>query len=265
MSLLDDLRNQADVLRKQQASGSSMRDHHFHAIHARLKVAYKYLSELVDSLNTLQPEVIRYYYVEPSRILENLRQGSYAISARKKTIDNADYFEEVVVRTRCTGTRKLCFDKEGDALVNRMRDSLWGHSLRFDLRESRSERGYINSGSFTVEPDVPVSISIAGVPDLGHIAIVIRNLEKLGEMSFTYEIDEVDIPLVEELAGLLIGKPNRFRTMGKHQQALRASASIPPPRQEPDPQPPMPATPTVEEAPRSLFGSLKSRLSRRTD
>jgi hypothetical protein len=265
MSLLDDLKNQAEVLRKRQQSGSSIQDHHFREIHERLKVIHKHLNELVDSLNTLQPEVIRYFYVEPSKVLEDLRQSGYTLSVRRKTIDHADYFEEVVVRTRCVGTRKLSFDKEDDAPVSRMREFLWSNSLKFDLRESRSERGYTRGGSFTIEPDVPVSISIAGVPERGHVVIVIRNLEKLGEVSYTYEIDEVDIPLIEELARLLIGKPNQFRTIGRHQQPVRTSAYVPPPRSEPVARPTTPDTPPGNEAPRSLLGSLKSLLQRKTD
>jgi len=265
MSLLDDLKNQAEVLRKRQESGSALHDHYFREIHERLKVIFLHLNELVNSLNTIRPEVIRYFYIEPSTMLEDLRQADYAISARRKTIDHADYFEEVLLRTRCVGTAKLRFEKDSDALVTRMREFLWSNSLKFDLREYRSERGYVQSGAFIVEPEVPVTITIAVVPDRGHIVIVTRNLDKLGEVSYTYEIDEVDIPLIEELAKLLIGKPNQFRSMGKHQQPVRAAARPRPPQAEPEPEPPMVDDPPEDNAPRSIFGSLKSLLKRKAD
>jgi hypothetical protein len=265
MSLLDDLKNQAEVLRKRQQSGSALHDHYFREIHERLKAVFLHLNELVNSLNTIRPEVIRYFYIEPSSMLEDLRQADYAISARRKTIDYVDYFEEVLLRTRCVGSTKLRFEKDSDALVTRMREFLWSNSLKFDLREYRSERGYVQSGAFTVEPEVPVTITIAGVPDRGHIVIVTRNLEKLGEVSYTYEIDEVDIPLIEELAKLLIGKPNQFRSMGKHQQPVRTAARPRPPRAEPEPEPPMVDDRPEDNAPRSIFGSLKSLLKRKAD
>ncbi len=69
MSLLDDLKTQAEVLRKRQHSGSELHDHHFREIHERLKVIYQNLNELVNSLNTIRPEVIRYFYIEPSSVL----------------------------------------------------------------------------------------------------------------------------------------------------------------------------------------------------
>jgi len=265
MSLLDDLKNQAEVLRKRQQSGSALHDHYFREIHERLKAVFLHLNELVNSLNTIRPEVIRYFYIEPSTMLEDLLQADYAISARRKTIDHADYFEEVLLRTRCVGTAKLRFEKDSDALVTRMREFLWSNSLKFDLREYRSERGYVQSGAFIVEPEVPVTITIAGVPDRGHIVIVTRNLDKLGEVSYTYEIDEVDTPLIEELAKLLIGKPNQFRSMGKHQQPVRTAARPRPPRAEPEPEPPMVDDPPEDNAPRSIFGSLKSLLKRKAD
>jgi hypothetical protein len=265
MSLLDDLKNQAEVLRKRQQSGSALQDHYFREIHERLKAIYQHLNELVNSLNTIRPEVIRYFYIEPSSVLEDMRQADYAISAKRKSIDYVDYFEEVLLRTRCVGEHKLRFEKDSDALVTRMREFLWGNSLKFDLREYRSERGYVQSGAFTVEPEVPVSISISGVPERGHILIVTRNLEKLGEVTYTYEIDEVDTPLIEELAKLLIGKTNQFRLMGKHQQPVRTAARIRPVREEPEPEPPIVETPVEDDAPKSLFGSLKSLLKRKAD
>ncbi|MBY0436917.1 MAG: hypothetical protein K2W80_01910 [Burkholderiales bacterium] len=265
MSLLDDLKNQAEVLRKRQQSGSALHDHYFREIHERLKGIYQHLNELVNSLNTIRPEVIRYFYIEPSSVLEDLRQADYAISAKRKSIDYVDYFEEVLLRTRCVGTEKLRFEKDAEVLVTRMREFLWSNSLKFDLREYRSERGYVQSGSFTVEPEVPVSISITGVPDRGHILIVTRNLEKLGEVTYTFEIDEVDTPLIEEMAKLLIGKPNHFRSMGKHQQPVRTAARIRPVREELEPEQPMAEPPAEDVAPKSLFGSLKSLLKRKAD
>jgi len=267
MSLLDDLKNQAELLRKRQQSGSALHDHYFREIHERLKVVYAHLNELVNSLNTIRPEVIRYFYIEQSSVLEDMRQGDYAVTARRKAIDYVDYYEELLVRTRCVGTTKLKFEKDSEALVNRMREFLWGNSLKFDLREYRSERGYVQNGSFTVEPEVPVAITITGVPDKGHIVITTKNLEKLGEVSYIYEIDEVDIPLIEELAKLLIGKPNQFRMTGKHQQPVRAAPRARPAPVEPEPEPPVMDDPPIEgdNAKKGLFGSLKSLLKRKSE
>ncbi len=267
MSLLDDLKNQAEVLRKRQQSGSALHDHYFREIHERLKLVYQHMNELAKSLNTIRPEVIRYFYIEGSTVLEGLRQADYQVSARRKTIDHADYFEELVVRTRCVGTEKLRFAKESEPLVTRMREFLWGNSLKFDLRESRSERGYVQSGTFTVEPEVPVSITVSGVPERGHILIVTRNLEKLGEVTYTYEIDEVDTPLLEELTRLLIGKPNQFRRMGKHQQPMRPAQRARPVTETPvpEPEPPVIDDLPAEDSPKSILGSLRSLLRRRPD
>ncbi len=265
MSLLDDLKNQAEVLRKRQQSGSALHDHYFREIHERLKLVYQHMNELAKSLNTIRPEVIRYFYIDGSTVLEGLRQADYQVSARRKTIDHADYFEALLVRTRCVGTEKLRFAKESEPLVTRMREFLWGNSLKFDLRESRSERGYVQSGTFTVEPEVPVSITVSGVPERGHILIVTRNLENLGEVTYTYEIDEVDIPLLEELTRLLIGKPNQFRRMGKHQQPMRPAQRARPVTETPEPEPSVIDDLPADDSPKSILGSLRSLLRRRPD
>jgi len=114
---------------------------------------------------------------------------------------------------------------------------------------------------------VPVAITITGVPDKGHIVITTKNLEKLGEVGYIFEIDEVDIPLIEELAKLLIGKPNQFRTMGKHQQPVRAAPRARQAPVEAEPEPPGMDDPSIEDdnVKKGLFGSLKSLLKRKPE
>lgn len=227
MSLLDELKLQADALRQRQQSGQETYEDNVKRIHARLKEAHGKLYELVNSLNVVKPEVTRYYYLEGNKVLDGLRQGEYALSARRKSIDHTDYFEEIILRTQCRRDGFLTVEKDSEALVERMKQFLWSNNLKFDLKETRSERGYTERGVFAVLQEVPIHITIAGLPQKGQVVIMTKNLEKLGEIVYTYDIDEIDATLVEELARLLLNKPNQFRSLGRHQQAVLAHAPAP--------------------------------------
>jgi len=223
MSLLDDLKNQAEVVRHRQRSGAELVEHYFYEIHERLKSVHRQLFDLVGALNTVRPDVPRHYYVDGSVVLDGLQQADYALSEKKRTIEFHDYFTELQLRTHAVGQKKLVIEKESEPLVQRLREFLWGHALKFDLREVRAERRYIERGVFTLEPDVPISITITGVPAQREVHVSIRNLEKLGEVVYRYDLDEFGDELVEELIKMLLGKPNDLRTRGRYQQPRPAS------------------------------------------
>ncbi len=226
MSLLDDLKNQAEVVRNRQRSGAELVEHYFYEIHERLKAVHKQLLDLATALNTVRPDVPRHYYVDGTSVLDGLRQQDYALSEKKRTIEFHDYYTELQLRTHAVGDRRLVIEKDSEPLVTRLREFLWGHALRFDLREMRAERRYIERGVFTIEPDVPISLTVTGVPEQREIRLVIRNLEKLGEVTYRYDLDEFNDELIEELIKLLLGKPNDFRTRGRHQQRPVAAARV---------------------------------------
>jgi hypothetical protein len=101
------------------------------------------------------------------------------------------------------------------------------NNLKFDLKEIRSERGYIERGIFSLAPEVPVAITISANLETAQIKIVTKNLEKFGEYTYTYDYDEFSNEIMEELGKIIIDKPNKFRTMGKHQAAMRSTSTPP--------------------------------------
>lgn len=264
MSLLDDLKNQAEVVRNRQRSGAELVEHYFYEIHERLKALHKQLLDLTGALNTVRPDVPRHYYVDGSLVLDGLQQTDYSLSEKKRTIEFHDYFTELQLRARAVGQKRLVVEKESEPVVLRLRDFLWGHALRFDLREVRAERRYIERGVFTIEPDVPIALTITGVPEQREVRLTVRNLEKLGEVSYRYELDEFNDELVEELIKMLLGKPNDFRTRGRHQQRQTVVAHRPEPAPAPVAAPSTPAAPATVPAPEApvATGGLRGLFRR---
>lgn len=222
MGLLDDLKQQAHSLRVEQQASSEQRNQQLQAAHDKLNETLHYWVDLFNSLNVIKPPVPRYFYLDGGAIqLENLLQCDYNVNGRRRTVDHRDYIDAVVLRFRCVSGEKLKVEKESDALVQRMREHLWSHALKFEVDEIR-ERGYLARGTFTIHPEVPVTVTIESDSERSQVKISTRNLEKLGEYEYVFDLDEYGTPVLEELAKLILGKPNAMRSSGRHQAAARS-------------------------------------------
>jgi len=262
MSLLDELKQQAEALRLEQQVSQDERSQHLVLTHAMLKDALNYWVEVFNSLNVIRPVIPRGYYLDSGAArFDNLMQCDYNVNARNLTRDQRDYLEAIALRFRCVGDRKVTIVKHSDQLVQQIREHLWMNNLKFDLREIRNERGYVEGGVFTVNCEVPVMITITADLEDSRIKIVTANFETLGEYEYLYDYDEFGNQILEELAKAILGKPNAFRVLGRHQQAMRATPTRAA-RLEPEdlaqPQSPQAETDHTGGPTRSFASNLKS-------
>ncbi len=266
MGILDDLKQQAEALRLEQQVSQEERGQSLLLAHTKLKDALHYWVELFNSLNVIKPVVQRSYYLDSGTTrLDDLVQCDYNVNGRRLTRDHRDYIEAITLRFRCVADRKVTIEKQGDRTVQQMREHLWMNNIRFDVKEIRNERGYLERGVFTVNCEVPVTITISAEVENSHIKIVTSNLETLGEYAYLYDFDEFPNAILEELAKAVLGKQNAFRALGRHQQAMRAKparAARPEPDESAQPQPPQAETDHAGDQPKGFVGSLKSILKR---
>lgn len=229
MGLLDELKQQAESLRQKQQVKQQLTqeeiEQNLQLMHAKFKDALHYWKELFDSLNVVKPVISRCYYLEGATQLENLLQCDYKADDRSLTVDQKDYTNSLVLRYHCVADRKVTIEKQMAPVVQRTRDYLWLHNLTFDLKETRNERGYVERGIFIVTCQVPVLITIVANIENSQVKITTKNLEKLGEYTYIYDFDEFGRELQEELAKVILAKPNALRAMGRHQQALRTATA----------------------------------------
>jgi len=221
MSLLDDLKQQAELLRQKQQVTQEEINQNLLAAHAKLNEALRYWVDLFNSLNVIKPVIPRAYYLESGATkLENLLQCDYNVNGRRLTADHKDYIEAVVLRFRCLSDQKLTIEKKSEPMVQRLREHLWSNNIKFDLKELRNERGYVERGIFVIIAEVPVALAITADLEMARIKITVKNLERLGEYVYVYDFDEFNRELLEELAKVIIGKPNTFRSMGRYQESV---------------------------------------------
>ena len=223
MGLLDDLKQQAERQKQQQESGQTVRGQNLQAVQTALGEAFRYLSELAKTLNTVKPQVYRLFYVDVSTKLDQLAQCDYTVREKRKTVDNKDYLEEVKFLFRSVGSQNVTIEKDSPQNVERLREQLWLYNFKFECKEIKNERGMIVRGTFTVFTDVPASATFVGDWDAGKIKLTLKNIEKSGDADYIYEAAEVNPALFEELAKLLVGKPNNLRNLGSYQVMMRTT------------------------------------------
>ncbi|MGE5522957.1 MAG: hypothetical protein ACM3SS_04515 [Rhodospirillaceae bacterium] len=259
MDLLDELKRQAESQKKQQEAREQDQAQILTSIHEALGGMSKYFTELANSLNVVKPEVARNYVVHGTSTLQRLLQGDYFVRERKKSIDFRDYFEQVTLRFHAVGQQVLSIECFADHATDRLRNYLQAYGLRFETQAFRNDRGVTLRTVFSVLPDVPATITAVADWNTGTIRLKMRNVETIGDAEYCYEPAEVDRKLLDELAKLILGQPNEFRTMGRHQESLRVRIVARPIERAPEHQAQAESLPVRQpESKPGLFGGLKS-------
>ena len=220
MGLLDDLKQQADSLNQRDLSGQERRGANSKIEHAKLKEVFLYLSELAKSLNAVKPKVERNFYVESTTKLSNLIQGDYSVRDERKSVDYVDYLQQVAFQFRSCGSQNVVLEKQSPETIKRTRDYLWGYKLKFECKEIKNDRHLVERAVFTIMSDVPGVAAFTGDWDTGKIKLTLSNVETLGTVDYIYDPAEINQGVLEELAKLVLGKPNNLRTMGSYQEMM---------------------------------------------
>ena len=227
MGLLDELKHQADSELLKQRATQENRLEKLQASHARMKSALQYWVDFVKALNVVKPPVMRNYWIEGTTQLEGLLQCDYNVNSRRVTYEHHDYLDSIELRFRSMADAKVTVEKESETAVTRLREHLWQHGLKFEAREVRREGVFVERGIFTIVPEVVTGMTIAADVEHDRIRLVVRNLERLGEYTYTYDFDEFGEPLFEEIAKAILGKPHQLRRWGRHQATAGAATHDP--------------------------------------
>lgn len=229
MKFLDELKKEAEERKQQEAletqSKLSALGQNFMQLQAKLREIYAYLDDLVKQLNVVKPIVLRSYSIEGLGNFEGLNQKEYALNKTHKSIDNKDFIDTITLRLKCTAKSALSTEKDSPGLIKTMCEYLWDFNIKFELQEMKNQRGFVDRAVFKVPCEVPVTVAFNGDLEKSTIKIQVKNLERLGESTLTYEIDEIDEQFLDEFSKFLVGKPNHFRQLGKYQSTARTSLS----------------------------------------
>lgn len=213
-SLLDQLRQQAEVRQREIHSAQTERNSTNEAIDQALKHLFFYLHELVQQLNIVKPGIPRDYPLVEQYVLNRLEWQEGFADYRTQSQSAGALVELVSFSYHLKGPGSLCIERDGPS-VERFRATLFDFGLQFTCKEFKNERSYVERAEFDIRGDVSVTARWRADFAKGVIQLETRNLERLGSAVYTVRPNVVDQALLDDFGRLVLGQPNRFRELAK--------------------------------------------------
>lgn len=275
MAFLDDLKKEAQALKEQEHNLTQARAQEvtqsFLLVQSKLKMIQLYLQELVKHLNTISSNINRAYYIDGLGTIDDFRPERFVVNTDRFSIDEKEFIKIVYLRFACKTEREIVISKNTPSMIEMQRQYLWQANLKFQCTEFKNEKGLLDRATFNVVNEIPVHIKFAADFEQARIFLSIKNFNGLTVNEFSYDADEIDESMLDEFARYLVGKPNTFIELGRHQQlikqkaiARRASSDASYVQLDPKEAARLDAeadgTPGARK--KGLFGSLKSLLSK---
>ena len=213
-SLLDQLRQRAEIRQREIHSELAERTSVNEAIDQALKHLFFYLHELVQQLNIIKPDIPRDYPLIEQFELNQLSWQEGFADYRTQSQSAGALVELVTFSYRLNGSTTLHIERDGPS-VDRFRAMIFDFGLPFTYKEFKNERSYVERAEFEIRSDVSVSARWRADFSKGVIALETRNLERLGNALYSIRPQSVDQALLDDFGRLILGQPNRFRELAK--------------------------------------------------
>lgn len=214
LSLLDQLRRQAEIRQREIHSALAERTAINEAVDQALKHIFFFLHELVQQLNIVKPGIPRDYPLIEQHVLNCLDWQEGFADYRTQSQSAGALVELVTFSYHLKGKGSLQIQREG-ASVERFRSTLFDFGLPFTCKEFKNERHYVERAEFDIRCDVSVSARWRADFAKGVILLETRNLERLGSALHTLRPRAIDQALLDDFGHLVLGQPNRFRELAK--------------------------------------------------
>lgn len=221
MGLLDDLKKQAEMVKTQQLSQTSLRDEAIALVEDKMKQTFHYLNDLLKQLAVVKPTNPMVYSVPGVGELSNLQFSESFIDFRRKRLNDRDHFDVITFYVRWGSGENLVVERDMAVTAQKVRDLLFSYNLKFTEEESKNARGLVANTKFTVQPVIVTDVAIKADHENGRLLITAKNLLRLGRDDFVVPAGEIDDAMLEEFAKSLIGQLSTFRRFRSISSASR--------------------------------------------
>lgn len=213
--LLQELAAAANQRRSTELAGSAQREAAAEKIDATLRNAARYLQQLTEHVNVLQPEIPFAYAIDTRHRFDKLRWQESMVSFRNDNPSERSRLHSLTLRIKYAAN---------DVILSVPEAKLEGFSREMGLinlvwreEEIVDIPGHGTGRSVTVMGQIPIQIALT--PDLNNQRIVMRcrNLLGLGLSAFSILPEALDQATLDALARCLIGRgtklPAHFRAV----------------------------------------------------
>lgn len=223
MGILDDLKNQSDIQKADEASEAQRQAEllkfYQENLHPKMLQLYTYLNELTEHLNYVKTGTTASYPIQPDGSMQEFQHANY-----KVTIDSAKEVKEINLRFDCLLEEPLIFELENSERILRYTDVLHSYRIEFDRTDNKDSDYQLISAKFKVIGPISVNIVLQGDIDASSIHLLLNNFEKPGTSKHTYKERHITEEFIDDFGKFILRENPMFLKLDiedEHKEQIR--------------------------------------------
>lgn len=221
MGLLDDLRKQADVLKteaeEEQERQQRLRNVYLAEINPKLIQIYRYLKEVVDHLNYINPDVLISYQLPVCGQIAGFRQTDYRIAA-----DSSEEMHEIHFQFTCQREKRLHLRLENSHEIEKLSDYLAERRIQFHCKKEKDDNFLVTAAYFSISNRIPVLFKITANVEDSTIEFSISNFNELGGRKITLVGSQINDDLLDSLGRYILREEDSFPPLNISEEEVGA-------------------------------------------
>ncbi len=210
MSLLDQLRHQADEVRRTQEREEERRiereRRYREDLVPRMQAMLSYFTEMFDHLNVVRPEIRQSYRIPGVGEFVGMSQGKYLITA-----DSSTQMRTLRISFECVGDTPLVTVLQGRRQIEEHIRSLLENNLRFEQKVIPGNFRRDEQFESKVLPVVHVSLMFEVDMEQSVIHFTCSNHEQIGSWRRVLQATDIDEAFCDELGRYILRQQPTFR------------------------------------------------------
>ena len=228
MGILDDLKNQSEVQKADEAAEAQRQadliKFYQENLHPKMLQIYSFLNEFAEHLNYIKTETDISYPVKPDGSMQAFKQSDY-----KVTIDSANEVKEINLRFYCRLAEPLIIELENAERVQRYADVLHGYRIDFDRTDNKDSNYELISSKIKVKGPVTVNVILQGDIETSSIHLILKNFEKPGFSKHTYKERHITEEFIDGLGKFILRQNPKFLKLDiadDHKEQIRQKIQV---------------------------------------
>jgi hypothetical protein len=226
MGLLDEIRKQAEDIKRGQANQSNARAENFIAVQRAMISVLRYSVDLFKQLEVVQPKNPVEYVIPNVATIGGLSFVEAFVDSRRKKIGERETLDFLTLMVTWAADSPVTARYDMPPLAQRARDVLWEHGLRFGEREIAVPGSSARGVELSIPRRLVTHITVTANFEAGSLDMKSRNLTRFGHDDFRVPIAQFNDTINEDIAQAILGRRSglaRFRAV-LPREVVRASA-----------------------------------------
>lgn len=217
MSLLDQMKAQAQLALEERSASAKLNAETLAERNAKLKEIFDYWNEFSSLTKVIQPDFP--YPIALPRVgeMSGLKVADLFADYRYSMIGTQNFSEEinhVSLYFYYKSQEVFQFEREV-GLATRVEDELWRYGIVHTTEHVKNEQSRTIAVAFNVPWQIKGSVVVTVIPNSKVLHFDLKNVAKLGDMELDMPFERVSSEFLDQLSMLLLGKENRFWALSK--------------------------------------------------